>query len=50
MGVDVAFSKTHPLVVELEAEPHATHQISFGRGVQIILDRLAASRGFGAKR
>ena len=40
LGIDIAFAKARPLVIELEAEPHSTHQIAFGHGVGPMLDKL----------
>ena len=41
LGIDIAFSKSGPLVLELEAQPHAIHQIGFDRGVAPLLDSLS---------
>jgi hypothetical protein len=40
LGVDIAFSRSGPLVMELEAAPHSFHQAGWARGVSPLLDRL----------
>ncbi len=48
LGIDIAFSKHGPLVVELEAEPHIIHQVGFDRGVRPMLERLKRSVALAA--
>jgi len=41
LGLDIAFGSAGPVVVELECEPGAGHQIVFGRGAKSLLSELA---------
>ena len=41
LALDISFGADGPVVIELECEPGAGHQITFGRGVKSLLVDLA---------
>jgi hypothetical protein len=41
LALDIAFGRDGPVVIEMECEPGAGHQITFGRGVKSLLVDLA---------
>jgi len=40
MGLDVAFAPEGLVVIEIEADPHSTHQTYMGRGIRQLLEQL----------
>jgi hypothetical protein len=40
MGLDIAFTPDGPVVLEVEADPHSTHQAYFEKGLRTLLQTL----------
>ena len=41
MGIDVAVTPSGPIVIEVAADPHQSHQAHLGRGMRSLLVDLA---------
>lgn len=50
LGLDIAVTPDEVIVIEVEADPHATHQAHLGRGLRPLLSRLASENSRALQR